>query len=182
VASGTIVASRAEDDEMTFSKELETAFSEQTTREFASAYGYLAKAAWCEEHNLPGMAHWMQVQYAEENGHAMRFYRFLVDRGARVGLREIPEPRAEFASVVEVFADALEGERKLTAAIEELYTRAADDHDYASFPILQWFVEEQVEEERMVETVLAQLEMAGDNPSALLLLDRELAGRPRVDG
>jgi ferritin len=166
---------------MTWSKDLEGAFNDQIAREFSSAYGYLAKAAYFEEANLPGFANWMHVQWQEEISHAMRFYRFMLDRGAHVHLQEIPEPRCEYGSASVAFEDALAGEVALTANIRDLYEQATAEKDYASFPLLQWFIEEQVEEENLVSAALERLRMAGDNPSALLLLDSEFGGRSREE-
>jgi ferritin len=167
---------------MSLSPDLEDAFNAQIQRELSSAYGYLAKVAYFDHRNLTGFAHWMHVQYEEEISHAMRFYRFVLERGTRVELRQLPAPRGDFDSVEGALEDALAGEQNLSRQIDVLYEQAAAAKDYASFPLLQWFIEEQVEEEALVGSVLAQVQMIGDNKSALLILDRELAHRSREGG
>ncbi len=162
---------------MALTPELESAFNDQVTLELASAHQYLALSAWLEGEGLPGMAHWMRLQSGEENEHAMKFYRFLVDRGVNVVLGPLPQPQSEFENVVEVFKASLAAEHRVTAAINNLYAMATDARDFASFPLLDWFVDEQVEEEATVQQIIDDLERTADNGHGLLMLDRELGGR-----
>jgi len=121
----------------------------------------------------------MLTQAQEEREHAMKFYNFILDRDGRVVLRAIDQPVVEFGSPLEAFEQALEQEQKVTSQINELYGLAASENDYASQAFLQWFVTEQVEEEKNVRDVLETLNMVGDESEALFLLDRELGGRGR---
>ncbi len=159
------------------SKALQDAMNEQIKNELYSAYLYLSMSAYCEEANLPGFAHWMRLQAQEEVSHAMKFYDFIYERGGRVVLQAIDQPPVEFKSPFHVFEQTLGHEQKVTAMINDLYTLAVEEKDYASQAFLQWFVTEQVEEEDSASQVLETLKMIGDKPHALLMLDRELGGR-----
>ena len=161
------------------SKAIQEAMNEQIKNELYSAHQYLSMSAYCESATLPGFAHWMLTQAQEEREHAMKFYNFILDRDGRVVLRAIDQPIVEFGSPLEVFEQALEQEQKVTSQINELYGLAASENDYASQAFLQWFVTEQVEEEKNVRDVLETLNMVGDESEALFLLDRELGGRGR---
>jgi ferritin len=158
-------------------KTIQDAMNEQIKNEFYSAYQYLSMAAYCESMNLPGFAHWMRAQSQEETEHAMKFYDFILDRGGRVVLQAVEQPVVEFGSPLEVFERALEHERKVTAMINDLYGLAIRENDYASQTFLQWFVTEQVEEEKNTGDVVETLKMIGDKSEALFLLDRELGQR-----
>ena len=160
-------------------KTVEDAMNEQINNELYSAYQYLSMAAYCESENLPGFAQWMRSQAQEETVHAMKFYDFVLERNGRVALQAVDAPLGEFGSPLEVFEKALEHEQKVTAMINNLYGLAARENDYASQTFLQWFVTEQVEEEKNVRDVLETLNMVGDESEALFLLDRELGGRGR---
>jgi ferritin len=158
-------------------KAVEDAMNEQIKNEFYSAYQYLSMAAYCESENLPGFAQWMRTQAQEETEHAMKFYNFILDRNGRVVLQGIESPLVEFGSPLEVFERALEHEQKVTAMIDELYALSVTENDYASQTFLQWFVTEQVEEEKNAGDVVDTLKMIGDKSEALFLLDRELGQR-----
>lgn len=167
---------------MALTEELATAFNDQVTLELTSAHQYLALSAWLENEGLPGMASWMRIQAGEENEHAMKFYRFLVDRNVPVKLGALPEPQSQFAGVVDVFKASLAAEQRVTAAINNLYAMATDARDFASFPLLDWFVDEQVEEEATVQQIIDDLERTEGNGHALLMLDRELGARSPGEG
>ncbi len=158
-------------------KKIQDAMNEQIKNEFYSAYQYLSMAAYCESVNLPGFAHWMRAQSREETEHALKFFDFILDRGGRVVLQAMEQPVVEFGSPLEVFERALEHERKVTAMINDLYGLAVRENDYASQTFLQWFVTEQVEEEKNAGDVVETLKMIGDKSEALFLLDRELGQR-----
>jgi ferritin len=168
------------------SKTIQDAMNEQIKNELYSAYLYLSMSAYCEAANLSGFAHWMRLQAQEEEIHAMKFFDFIHERGGRVVLQAIDQPPAEFQSPLDVFKETLEHEQKVTALINNLYTLAVQEKDYASQAFLQWFVTEQVEEEASASQVLETLKMIGDQSHALLMLDRELGGRgagePEEDG
>src|SRR5436190_1742242 len=107
----------------------------------------------------------------------MKFFDFLNDRGGSVELQALDQPAGEFQSPLDVFEQALDHERKVTALIHRLYELALKESDYATQTLLQWFITEQVEEEKNAGQIVEQLKMTGGEPSALLLLDRDLAGR-----
>ena len=159
------------------SRTVQEAMNEQIKNEFYSAYQYLSMAAYCESANLPGFARWMRMQAREEVEHAMKFYDFILDRGGRVLLQALDQPVADFGSPLEIFEQALEHEQRVTAMINDLYGLAVKENDYASQTFLQWFVTEQVEEEKNAGDVVETLKMIGDKSEALFLLDRELGQR-----
>jgi ferritin len=162
---------------MTLDAKLSEAFNGQITMEFSSAYQYLAMAAWLDEHSFPGMATWMRTQAEEEWGHAMRFYQFVLDRDGSVVLGPIAAPDRDFDSPLAVFQSSLEAEQSVTASINDLYGLATETRDYAALPILDWFVDEQIEEEATVKQIIDDLERAGTEGHALLMIDRELGAR-----
>lgn len=167
---------------MALTNELEAALNDQVTLELESAHQYLALSAWLECEGLPGMAHWMRMQAGEENEHAMKFFEFLVDRNATVKLGPLPQPVLEFESVIDVFRASLAAEERVTAAINNIYAIATDARDFASYPLLDWFVNEQVEEEATVQQIIDDLTRIEGNGYAMLMLDRELGGRTEGDG
>lgn len=154
-----------------------TALNDQINHELYSAYLYLSMAAYFESKNLPGFATWMKVQAQEETGHAMKFYDFIMARGGVVTLKAIAQPPADFKSPLEVFRQSLEHEKKVTALINKLYEQALTDKDYPAQVMLQWFINEQVEEEKNASEIIARLEMIGDSKGSLLYLDHELGKR-----
>lgn len=166
---------------MKMPKELEAAFNEHICAEFYAAYAYLQLAAYCESEHLPGFAQWFRVQSEEEWAHAMRFYDHAVDRGNDLILLPIAAPPSKFASPLEVFQEALTQERVVSEQIQALFGLAREVGDYPSFSLLQWFIDEQVEEENTLELIVAQLRRIGDNGAALLMLDNELGNRPALD-
>ena len=158
-------------------KKLEKTFNDQIKHELHSAYIYLAMAAYFETKNLPGFAHWMKVQYKEEVAHAMKIFEFLNDRGVRVLLQAIPQPTLEFSASLEVFEETLKHEQKVTSLINALYELAKKVNDHAAVVFLQWFVSEQVEEEKNATVIVQTLKMIKSEGAPLIMLDRELARR-----
>lgn len=161
--------------------DVQNALAAQINQEFTAAYTYLAMAAWFDRESLDGFARWMQLQHQEENAHGMRLFRYLLDRGGDFELAGIGKPRTEYGSVREVFESALEQERENTRAINNLYELANSANDYATISHLQWFLDEQVEEEKSIEDILALIDRAADDPSALLYLNDKLGGRTKID-
>lgn len=157
--------------------DLTAAFNEQITMELASSVAYLQMAAYFEGENLTGMASWMRLQAEEEKEHAQRFMSFVLDRGSEVKLGAIEAPESGFDSVEQVFETALTEEQEVTRAIHDLYRLASDKGDLASYPFLETFIAEQVEEESRVEGILERVRLAGGESSATLLLDNELGAR-----
>jgi ferritin len=166
---------------MGLSDQLAQAFNTQINLEFESAYAYLAMAAWCEANELAGFARWLRAQAQEETEHGLKFFNFLLDRNQGVRLMDIVATPADFDSVLDVFRAALSHEQRVTAAITDLYAKATDEQDFASVPILNWFTNEQIEEEATVRQIVADLERIGDNSAALVLLDREMGQRPAAE-
>ena len=162
---------------MLLGKMVSNAMNEQIKNELYSAYQYLAMSAHFESVNLPGFAQWMRVQSKEEIEHALKFYDFIQARQSRVLLQAIDQPVNEFGSPLKVFEQALAQEQEATSQINELYELAVSEGDYASLTFLQWFVTEQVEEEKNVGDVVETLKMVGEQSEALFLLDRELSKR-----
>lgn len=159
------------------SKKMQDALNEQINAELYSAYIYLSMSAYFEDANLSGFANWMRAQYQEEVAHAMRFYNYVHDRGGRVLLKEIAAPQTEWKSPVDVYEHTLEHERHVSALIHKLVDLANEENDHATHQMLQWFVEEQVEEEATAEQVLEELRLIGDNKGGLFMMNREMAQR-----
>ncbi|MGB4864064.1 MAG: ferritin [Tepidiformaceae bacterium] len=162
---------------MHLSPELTRAYNDQIQLEFESSFTYLQMGADFELRSLPGMANWMRMQSSEEHGHAMKFIQFVLDRGGNLELKAIAAPAATPETVVATFEAALHHEQRVSKAIHELYGKALAGADYSSLPLLQWFVNEQVEEESTVSTILDRLKMVGDDRTGLLFLDKELGAR-----
>jgi ferritin len=159
------------------SKTLQDAINDQINKELYSSYLYLSMAAYFECHNLSGFAKWMQVQEGEERGHAMKLYKFLVDRGGRVLLKAIAAPEVDWKTSLEVFKQVAEHEAKVTASINSLYELALQEKDYAAQMALQWFITEQVEEEKNAAEIVQQLELIDARGTAVLMLDHRLGKR-----
>ncbi len=159
------------------SKKMQKAINEQINRELYSSYLYLAMSAWAELQGYKGAGTWMAVQAQEENGHAMKFFRYLLDQGATVELAAIQKPPTEFKSLASVFEETLKHEKFVTSCIHDLMTLAKAEKDYASEILIQWFVTEQVEEEASAAEILGQIKMAERSPGVLLAIDRGLGQR-----
>jgi ferritin len=160
-----------------FTQKLQDAINAQINAELYSAYLYLAMAADLEDKNLPGFSHWMRLQHDEEQIHAMKLFDFMLDRGGRVRLKAIDEPQSTWDSALAVFENALAHEQKVTGLIHALYKLAVEENDYPTQSLLQWFIDEQVEEEKNAGDAVAQLQMTGDFGPGLLMMDREMAQR-----
>jgi ferritin len=159
------------------SPDIENAMNTQIAAELYSSHLYLSMSAYCEEQALPGFAHWFRLQSDEEREHALKFLRHVVDRGGRVMLTSVDEPPSDFGSPQGAFEQALGHEMNVTMMIDGLFGMAVKHGDYASQVFLQWFVTEQVEEERTAAAIVRTLETLGGEPAPLLLLDRELGSR-----
>ncbi len=159
-------------------EEMEKALNEQVKWELYSAYLYLAMAAYFEDQGLEGFAHWMKAQCAEEIMHAMKFYKFIFERDGRVILEEIPAPPKYWQSTEEVIAHAYKHEQEVTARINKLMSLTKQREDYATEGFLQWFIEEQVEEEASFKSLLNKIKLIKNDPQGLFYLDNELKQRP----
>jgi len=158
-------------------KELEQALNDQINQELTASYNYLGMSTFFDTQNLDGFAKWMMLQHGEEQEHAMKLLNYLQDRGGTVRLTAIPAPQSEFSTPLEVFERALDTEVENTRSINELYDTALKLNDHATKSHLQWFLDEQVEEEKSMEDVIALLERIGDDTAGLLYLDDKLGNR-----
>lgn len=159
------------------SKNLETAINEQIKHEFYSAYFYLSMSAWAEANGYSGSAKWLGKQAHEEGQHAMKFFEHVQDRNGKVVLQAIQQPPSEFTSLLGVFQQVQEHEGKVTGLIHGLYEIAVQEHDYPGQIELQWFISEQVEEEKNAATIVDALKAAGADVVALFMVDRWLGER-----
>jgi ferritin len=158
--------------------EMQNALNQQINIEFNSAYSYLSLAAYFEAIHLKGFAHWMRIHYLEERMHANKIFDFIIDRDGRIDLLALAKPRKEWNSPLEAFEWALETEVSNSEAIYKLAELAMAKHDYATHTFMQWFISEQVEEEAIVNDMVAKLRLVGDSNAALFLMDQELGQRP----
>ncbi len=158
-------------------KKMNDAINKQINEEFYSAYLYLAMATYFEDKNLPGFANWMRIQFQEEQFHALKMYDFVHQRGGKVVLDAIAKPEVKFKGILDVFKETLKHEKMITSQIEGLMDLAVKLKDYASQSFLQWYIDEQVEEEASVEEILNQLEMIDGKGQAVLIFDRQFAAR-----
>jgi ferritin len=159
------------------SKTMQDAINAQITREYYSSYLYLSMAAYFEAESLTGFAKWMRVQVQEENAHALIFFNYICDRGGKVELGAIEKPPVDFTSPLDAFQKTYEHEQKVTAWINGLADLAVAEKDHASRRLLDWFVDEQVEEEANDTTIIASLERIGNDGNALLNMDKDLGTR-----
>ena len=161
-------------------KKMIDALNEQINAELYSAYMYFSMSAYFESMNLKGFSSWMRVQTMEEQTHTKKFYDYLTSRGGRVILSEIKAPPTEWDSPLSAFEETLKHEQYVTSLINKLVDLALDLRDHATNSFLQWFVNEQVEEEASVGDVLQNLKLNADNPGGLFLIDKDLAQRTFV--
>ena len=157
------------------------AINRQINSELRASYSYLAMSAWCERQKFTGAARWLRLQSQEENMHAMKLFDFLLGRDADVELKVIEEPRLKFTSLAEVFERALEQEIEVSRQIDALYETAFHEKAFAAVAELQWFLTEQVEEEKTGREIVAKFKLVGSDPASLLDMDRELGSRSGVE-
>jgi len=158
-------------------KKMEEALNDQINKELYSAYLYLSMSAYSEHIGLPGFANWFMIQYKEEVDHAMKIYNYINDQGGQVKLKAIDEPTTEFRNALDMFQKTLAHEQFITKSINELVELGIKEKDHATQIFLQWFVTEQIEEEKNDNDILAKLKLAGDKGSGLFMIDKELAAR-----
>lgn len=158
-------------------EKLEEALNEQINAELYSAYLYQAMGAYFANKGLAGFATWMDLQTDEEMTHARKIYDYVNERGGRVILEAIDKPKSDWESNLEVFEEALAHEEKITAKINDLVTLANKEQDYATNSFLQWFVDEQVEEEDSVGDVVDKLRMVGESTQGIFMMDEKLGSR-----
>jgi ferritin len=153
------------------------AINRQINSELSASYAYLAMSAYCERQKFLGAAKWLRQQSQEEHMHAMKLFDFILARDEDVELQAIERPRVTFNKVADVFDRALEQEQEVSRQIDSLYEIAFTEKAFAAVAELQWFLTEQVEEEKTAREIVAKFKMIGDDPASLLDLDRELGTR-----
>jgi len=158
-------------------KAMQDAMNEQINKELFSSYLYLSMAAYFEDKNLTGFGNWMRVQADEEREHAMKFYDHILERGGRVFLKAIDAPKTDWNSNLEVAEEVAAHEAKVTASIYSLYELALKEKDYPAQVMLQWFITEQVEEEKNAAEIVADLKLIEERGTAVFVLDKQLGKR-----
>jgi ferritin len=159
------------------SKKLYKAMNEQINYEFYSAYMYLAMSNDAAKKGLAGVANWFMVQYQEENQHALKFYEYMIDRDIPVELLTIDQPQKSYKTIKELFEISLKHEKFVTQKINDLSNLALESKDHATYNFLQWFVDEQVEEESSLKTIIDKIKLTGENGSGMFMIDNELSAR-----
>ncbi|MBI3836889.1 MAG: ferritin [Planctomycetia bacterium] len=159
------------------SQVIQDAINEQINNELSSSYSYLAMSTYCERQNFMGCARWLRIQSQEEYGHGLRLLDFLIARDGTVKLKAVSEPAVQFKSIAAVFEQALLQEQQVSKQIDSLYELALKEKAFAALVQLQWFITEQVEEEKTAREIVAKFHLVRDDPAPLLDLDRELGGR-----
>lgn len=159
------------------SKNLELELNDQINFEFYSAHFYLSMSAYCSSLDLDGFANFFTVQAEEEKFHAMKFFDYVTQMEGRVLLKGMPDPKVEFSSILSVFEEALAHEKIVTSRIYKLSDLAFEEREHATISLLKWFIDEQVEEEKNLNTIIKKIKRIEDNSAALYLLDTELAAR-----
>jgi ferritin len=162
---------------MKLSAKVETALNSQLNLELASAYAYLGMAAYFQQTPFTGFAQWMDLQCKEELGHAHKFFNYIGERGGKVKLQAIAEPKSDYKSPLQVFETSLGHEQKVSASICGIYELALAEKDFPTLSFLKWFLDEQVEEEKSVGEMVDKLELVGDNRNGLFHLDKLAAKR-----
>lgn len=162
-------------------KSIEKALNEQINAEIHSAYLYLSMSAYFQAQGLTGYANWMRVQFQEEMAHGTHIFDYVCERGGRVQLSPIAEVDVEFNGITDVFERALAHEQKVTALINNLVDVSQQENDHATRSFLQWYVDEQVEEEANAEQILNNLKLINGEGQGLLMMDRELQSRAFVN-
>ena len=158
-------------------KKIEDALNAQINAEMWSAYLYLSMAAYCHAQGQPGMGKWFEVQFKEEQDHAKILFNYVISRNGKVDLRPIEAVPTEWNSILNVFESSLRHEQSITENINKLFALTSEENDYATQSMLQWFIDEQVEEEENVQTIIDNLKMIKDNGYGIYMIDKELGQR-----
>ncbi len=158
-------------------KKLYEALNDQINNEFYAAHLYLSMAAQFEDMSLPGFAHWMREQFKEEEEHALKIFDYLLERGEKVELKAIEKPDVKWEKPIEAFEAAYEHEKLVTGMINNIMDIAIEVKDYPTVTLMNWYVDEQVEEEANTSHLVEQLRYAEDHKPAILAIDKQLAER-----
>jgi ferritin len=156
------------------------AINRQINSELSASYSYLAMSGWCERQKFTGAARWLRLQSQEEYLHAMKLFDFVLARDAQVDLKPLAEPRQAFDSLADIFEKALAQEQEVSRQIDSLYEIAFKEKAFAAVAELQWFLTEQVEEEKVGREIVAKFRLIGSDPASILDMDRELGSRTVV--
>ena len=166
---------------MKINPKVQDVLNKQINAEFWSAYLYLSMSIWFEGKGLKGFANWMRVQYQEETTHALKFLDFVSERQGTVKLEPIQQVPTEWSSILKVMETVYEHELLVTELIYNCQETAENEKDRATANMLQWFVNEQIEEEANVDMLINQINLIGENGQAIYLLDKELGNRVFTD-
>lgn len=162
------------------SKKMTAELNTQLNKEFYSAYLYLGMSTWCANEGYNGSASWFMTQYEEERTHALKIYNYMLDQGSKIELLTIEQPQIKYSSLLECFEDSLKHEQIMTGSFNELCDLAIKQKDHATYGVLQWFVQEQIEEEASVSDIISKLKLVGDG-NGMFMIDSKLAERKFVD-
>lgn len=166
---------------MKMNKKVETVLNDQINAEFWSAYLYLSMSAWLDNKGLKGFANWMRVQYQEENTHALKIYDYVLSRAGKITIKPIAAVESEWKGILDAFKEVYKHELKVTAMIDKCYEVAFAEKDHATAGMLQWFINEQTEEESNALAIIDQLNLIGEKGEAIYHLDKELSTRVFID-
>ncbi|UXR68986.1 MULTISPECIES: H-type ferritin FtnA [unclassified Staphylococcus] len=158
-------------------KKLLDALNDQMNHEFFAAHAYMAMAAYCDYNSYDGFANFYIEQAKEERFHGQKIYDYINDRGEKAEFKALEAPKVDFDSILQTFEDGLKQEQEVTKRFYNLSEIANDKKDYATISFLNWFLDEQVEEESMFETHIDYLKRIGDDSNTLYLYEKELAAR-----
>ncbi len=164
---------------MIISKSIENAFNEQINAELFSSYLYLSMSAYFTANNLTGFASWFAIQAKEEVEHAMKMYKFVLERGGKITLKTINAPKNDFKSALEIVDEAYKHELLVTSLITKLYETSLSEKDYASANFLKWFIDEQVEEEANTSQIVEWVKMTDGKASTLMMVDHQMSKRAK---
>lgn len=159
------------------SDNMQSALNTQINEELQSAYIYLAISAEADRLGLPGFANWFKLQYTEELAHADRFFHYILERNGEVDLQALTKPKIGPETPLSMFEKSLTHEQHITHCIFKLKDLAREESDHATDVFLEWFVNEQVEEEASAQEVIDKLKLVDGSPNGLFMIDRELATR-----
>lgn len=157
------------------SKKMEKSLNEQIAMEGYASYLYLSMASWCEKQTLTGCASFMFRQSEEERQHMLRIFHYINDVGEHAMTPAIPQPPHKWKSITELFEQVYAHERNVSASIDRLVAQSYDEKDHQTLAFLQWYVEEQREEEVLMRTILDRIRLIGDGPQSLYYIDKEVS-------
>lgn len=159
------------------SQKINEIINEQINKEFYSGYLYLSMSAHLKELGLFGFASWTKIQAKEEVEHGLKLFDYLLERNSFVTLKQIQTPPFEFNGIISIFNEIYEHEKCITKAVMEIARVAEEECDRTTLTFIDWFIEEQIEEEQQVKNIIKRLELFGDNEASLFLMDKELGER-----